>query len=143
MENRFCYLRDAHLISGQRSGLVGANNVGASQGLNAGQVAHDSVLLGHLLSSECETSSDDSCETFRNGSHGERDSDLEVVDSPLEKSMVCGVGEIADVDEPDEDADNGDDFSETVAKVVQLLLERRLFRDLRRDGLVNITNSRV
>lgn len=54
-----------------------------------------------------------------------------------------GVVEVADVDEPDQDTDSCDDLGELVAKVVQLLLERRRLRDLRRDALVDISNRRV
>lgn len=52
--------------------------------------------------------------------------------------MMRGIPEIAEVDEPDKDADDGNDFGEHVTKVVQFLLERRLLFNLLRDRLMNV-----
>jgi hypothetical protein len=48
---------------------------------------------------------------------------------------------VANVDDPDEDTDDGDDLGEEVSKVVDLLLEGRLLRDLSGDGQVNVTDG--
>ena len=53
------------------------------------------------------------------------------------------VAEVAPVDKPDENADGRNDLCEHVAKVVQLLLQRRRLRDLRSDALVDVSNGRV
>lgn len=55
--------------------------------------------------------------------------------------MVCRIPEVADVHEPDEDTNNGDDLRKHVAEVVQLALERRLLAYLSRNRLVDITNG--
>lgn len=58
------------------------------------------------------------------------------------------IAEVADVDEPNCDADERDDFGELLAELIQLLLQRRLLllrarhlvtdlADLRRDGGAN------
>jgi len=52
-----------------------------------------------------------------------------------------GVPEVLEVDEPYENANNSDDFSQHVAEVVQFAFERGLFSDLRSNGFVNITNG--
>ena len=57
--------------------------------------------------------------------------------------MVRGIPEVPEVDEPNEDADGRDDLGEHVSKVIQLALQRSLFADLRRNGLVNVTDGRV
>lgn len=57
--------------------------------------------------------------------------------------MMRRVGKVRNVDEPDQDTDNGDDFSESISKVVKFLLERSLFVLLGRDRMVNGSNSRL
>ena len=49
---------------------------------------------------------------------------------------------MTNVDDPDEDADNGDDLGEHVTEIIQFALERCLFGYLGRDGFVNITDCR-
>ena len=53
------------------------------------------------------------------------------------------VPEVPEVHYPDEHADDGNDFREHVAKVIELALQGGLLADLRRDGLVNVTNGRL
>lgn len=66
------------------------------------------------------------CFTFRDGSDGQRHSDLEVVDGAADPgAAVHGVVEVADVDDPHGDADERDDLGELLAELVQLLLQRR------------------
>ena len=62
--------------------------------------------------------------------------------APLE-AAVRRVAEVADVDEPDEDADGRDDLCELVAEVVELLLEGCGLRDLCRDALMDVSNCGV
>jgi hypothetical protein len=50
---------------------------------------------------------------------------------------------VPNVDEPHEDADDRDDLCEHVTEVVQLTLQGSLFADLRRNGLVNVTDGRI
>ena len=56
---------------------------------------------------------------------------------------MCGIPEVSNVDEPHEDADDGDDLCEHVTKVVQLTLQGGLFADLGRNGFVNVTDGSV
>ena len=137
------HLVDAHLVSSQGTGLVGANDAAASKSLNRGQASHNRVPRGHLARTESQTCCNDDSQSFRNSGNTERDSDLKVVDSALGEAAMRGVVEVADVDEPDEDADGRDNLRELVAKVVQLLLERGGLRDLRCDALMDVSNRRV
>jgi hypothetical protein len=66
-----------------------------------------------------------------------RTSDLEVVNCPLEDTTVSRVGKVTDVDDPNKQANDGDDLCERVSELVQLSLEGCLFGDLARDGGVD------
>jgi hypothetical protein len=87
-----------------------------------------------------ETSGDDSSEALRDGGNSKSYSNLEVVDRTLEGTLVSRIPEVANVDDPDENADDGDDLGECVTKVVELTLQRRLLADLRADALVDVAN---
>lgn len=90
-------------------------------------VPDNGVLLGHTAGTEGQASGDDSGQTLRDGSDGESDGDLEVVDGALHPgSTVSGVVEVSDVDCPDSDADEGDNLGQLLTELVELLLERGL-----------------
>lgn len=65
-----------HLVGSERSRLVGADDVGASEGLDRRQGANNRILLCHLLGSQGEAGGDDDGETFGDGGDGESDGDL-------------------------------------------------------------------
>lgn len=48
---------------------------------------------------------------------------------------------MANIDDPDENTDDRDNFCEHIAKVVEFTLEGRLLTDLGGDGLMNATNG--
>lgn len=100
---------DRHLVGGQGSRLVRAYDRGATQGLHGWQAADNGVLLGHATSAQGQAGGDDCRKTLRDGGNGKRHSDLEVVDCPSDPgASVDGVVEVADVDNPHGDADEGD-----------------------------------
>lgn len=140
-ELRTTHFGHAHLVGGQCTRLVRADDVGAAQGLDTWQVANDSVAFGHFLGSKGKACGDDGGETFRDSSDGECDGNLEVINRSFQSSAMRRVGEVTVVNNPDEDADHGDDFGECVSKVVELALERGLLGYLRADGLVDISDS--
>lgn len=74
---------DGHLVGGQGTGLVGADDGGATQGLDGGQGAHNSVLLGHAAGTQSQASGNDGGQTLGDGGDGQGDGDLEVVDGTL------------------------------------------------------------
>uniref|UniRef100_A0AAG5DA10 Uncharacterized protein n=1 Tax=Anopheles atroparvus TaxID=41427 RepID=A0AAG5DA10_ANOAO len=121
------HTRDGHLVGGQRTGLIRADDRGTAEGFDGRQRAHDGVLLGHTARTESQTGGDDSRQTLRDGSDGQRDGDLEVVDGTLDpRATVGGIVEVSDVDGPDGDANQRDDLGQLLTELVQLLLQRRL-----------------
>lgn len=136
-------LVDAHLVGGERTSLIGADDAAASQGFDRRQATHNSILSRHLTGTQSKTSGDDNRKTLGNGSHTQGDGNLEVVDSTLGPAAMTGVVEVGNVDQPDEDADNGNDLGQVVTKVVEFLLQGGRLRDLSGDALVDISNSGV
>ena len=116
-----------HLVGGEGSSLVGADDGGATERLDGRQRPDDGVLLGHAPGTQSQTGGDDSGQTLGNGGDSECDGDLEVVDGALDPGATVGwVVEVANVDGPDGDADDGDDFGQLLAELVELLLQRGL-----------------
>jgi hypothetical protein len=74
---------DRHLIGGQSSGLIGADNGSAAESFDGRKTTHDGVLLGHTTSTKGQTGCDDSWKTFWNSSDSQSDGDFEVVDGSL------------------------------------------------------------
>ena len=56
-------------------------------------------------------------------------------------TSVSWIPEVPEIDDPDKDTNDGDNFSEHVTKVVQLAFKRSLLVYLRCDRLVNIANG--
>ncbi len=84
---------------------------------------HDGVALGHFARAQSEAGGDDCREALRDGGHGERDGDLEVVDAVVEGELDgAGVGhpggalegvpgqEVVVIDHPHQHADGKDDL---------------------------------
>ena len=62
-------LLHTHLVGGQGSCFVGADDAAATQGFHGRQRADDGVLLGHFPGSQSQASGDDHRETFGDGRH--------------------------------------------------------------------------
>lgn len=134
---------DAHLVGGQSTRLVGADDGAAAQSLDGWQIANDCILGRHLAGAEREASGDDNSETFGNGGDTERNGNLEVVDGALGERTVAGIAKVANVDKPDQDADDGNDLCQRVTKLIELLFEGCRLRNLCGDALVNVANGGV
>jgi len=121
-------LANGHLVGGQSTGFVGADNAGATESLNGWQRSDDSVLLGHSVGAQSEASGDDGWETLWDGGNGKSDGDFKVVNGTLNPATaVHWVVEVSDVDGPDKHANDGDHFGELLAELVELLGEWGLF----------------
>jgi hypothetical protein len=129
------------LVCGQSACLVGANDVGAAKGLDTGKVANNRVLLSHFLGAERQASCNDGRKTFGDGCDGQGNSNLEIVNSALQRASMGRIPKMTDVYKPDEDTDDCDDLGEHVSKVIQLAFEWSLFCDLGSNGLVDVANS--
>ena len=135
------HVRYAHLVGSESAGLVRANNIGTSKRLNAREIPDNRVFLSHLLGAEGETSSNDSGKTLGDGRNRQGNGNLEVINGSLEYTMMGRVRKVANVDDPDENADDRDDFCEHLTEVVEFTFEGRLLTDLGGDGLVNVANG--
>ena len=121
------YSADRHLIGGESTRLIGANDRCAAQSLDRRQRSDNGVLLCHASGAQSQAGGDDGRQTFGNSSHGQSDSNLEVVDGAAQPgAAVHGIVEVADVDGPHSDTDDRDDLGELFAEFVQLLLQWRL-----------------
>ncbi len=75
------------------------------------KITNNGVLFSHSSCSQSQTGSNDSWQTFGNGSYCEGHGNLEVVDGTFDPRATVGrVREMADIDEPHGDADYGDDL---------------------------------
>lgn len=54
--------------------------------------------------------------------------------------MVRRIPEMTEVNQPHENANDGDNLGEHITKIIEFALERCFFTDLGRDRLVNMTN---
>ena len=77
------YTADRHLVGGQGSRLVGADDGSTAESFNRRKTANDSVLLRHSPGAECQTCCNDGWQAFWNGSHGQCHGNLEIVDCTL------------------------------------------------------------
>lgn len=135
---------DRHLIGGECSSFIGADDRGATQSLDRGQRADNGVLLGHTAGAQSQAGGDDGRKTFRDGGHSQGDGDFEVVDSAFNPgSTVSGIVKVSDVDGPYSDANDRNDFRQLFTELVQFLLQGCLdlfsLRHLRSD----LTDGRV
>mmetsp|Transcript_35412 Transcript_35412/g.67768 ORF Transcript_35412/g.67768 Transcript_35412/m.67768 type:complete len:374 (-) Transcript_35412:249-1370(-) len=115
---------DAHHVGGESARLVAADDGGATEGLHRRERAHDGVALGHLLGAQRQARGHHRGEALGNGRHRERHRNLEVVHGAAQDASMRGVGEVADVHNPHQDANHRNDLSKEGAKLVQLLLQR-------------------
>uniref|UniRef100_A0A2M3YY06 Uncharacterized protein n=1 Tax=Anopheles braziliensis TaxID=58242 RepID=A0A2M3YY06_9DIPT len=138
------HTRDGHLVGGQRTGLIRADDRGTTQGFDGRQRAHDGVLLGHTARTQSQTGGDDSGQTLRDGSDGQSDGNLEVVHGTLDPgATVGGIVEVSNVDSPDGDANQRDNLRQLLTELIQLLLQRRLDLLGLRHLSTDLTDGRV
>ena len=64
-----------HLVLGQSSRLVRADDASAAKSLNGGKSTDDAVVGRHLASAESQTGCDDGGQTFGDGSNSEGNSE--------------------------------------------------------------------
>ena len=111
---------DGHLVTGQRTGLVGADHGGGAQRLHGAELLDDGVVLGHALHAEREHDGHDGGQALGHGGHGQRDGQQQRVDDVLDAGEAFG-------DEQGHDHQRGDDAhgdTEDLRDVRELLLQR-------------------
>lgn len=134
---------DAHLVRGQSPCFVGTDHIRATKSLDAWKIPDDCIILGHLFGSKGKACCDHGGEPLGDGGNSKCYCDLEVVDSTVDCTAVGWIPEVSEIDNPNEDTNDGDNFGEHVAKVIQLAFKRCLLVYLGCDGLVNIANGRL
>lgn len=135
------YSAHGHLVGGQGARLIRADNRSTAQGFDRRQAANNGVFLGHATRAEGQAGSDDSGQALGDGSHRQGHGDLKVVDGPSDPgAAVDGVSEVADVDDPHGDTDQGDDLGELLPELIQLLLQRGLLLLRRRHLITDFTD---
>jgi hypothetical protein len=132
---------DTHLVCGQSSRFIGADHIRTTKGLDTGEVPDNCILLCHLFGSEGKARGDHGGEALWDGGDSKCHGDFEVVDSTMDNTSMGRIPEVPEVDNPNEDTNDGDNFGEHVTKVVQLAFKRSLLAYLRYDRLVNIANG--
>jgi hypothetical protein len=123
-------MANTHLVSGESSCFVRADDIRAAKRFDTGKVPDDRILLSHFLGPQCQTGGDDSGKSLRNGSNSEGHSDLEVIYGASENTMVTGIGKVAIIDGPNKNTNDRDNLRQHITKVIQFLLERCLLANL-------------
>jgi len=116
-----------HLILGQSSGFVGADNSGASKSLNWWQSSNDSIVLSHFSCSKSEACGNNCWESLRNSSYGQSNRDLEIIDASLHETSVDVIVHVLIVHDPHQEANDTNQPGKFLSKVIKLLLEWGIF----------------
>ena len=72
-----------HLVAGERTGLVGADDGGGAQRLHRMQLLHDGMVCGHALHTESQHDGEDGRQAFRHGGDGKRNGEQQRVDDVM------------------------------------------------------------
>ncbi|CAH0001869.1 unnamed protein product [Clonostachys byssicola] len=99
-------LRERQLVLGQGTGLVGAENLNTSKGLNGGELLDDSLLLGEVGSTDSHGGGDDGGKTNGDTDNGNTEGELQNADN-----LIGTEGG------DDEDQENGTNAVENLSEV--------------------------
>lgn len=136
-------LLDNHFVGGQSTGLIRANDSGATEGFNTLELSDNSSFLGHTTGSQSQAGGDDSGQTFRDSSDGKSDGDLEVVQAASDETTVDGIAEVSEVDNPDDDANDTDSLGQSFTEFFETLFQGSVFVFGFLEILVDLTNFSV
>ena len=108
-----------HLVLSQRSGLIGADDLGAAQRLHGSKPPDDGVALGHIGNADGKHHRNHRCQALRDRRNCQRNRNHK-------GAQNAGQGEIAlhqQVESENEYADAQHDIRQGGAQLVQLLLQ--------------------
>mmetsp|Transcript_5554 Transcript_5554/g.11590 ORF Transcript_5554/g.11590 Transcript_5554/m.11590 type:complete len:582 (-) Transcript_5554:357-2102(-) len=130
VEARSGLVVDGHLGSGERAGLVGAQDNHRCDLLEGGEVGDDAALLGHLLGTNGEGDLHNHGKSNGHGGDGEREGHLEHLGErdAAETDLVDEQGTDGNESENDEDATGHNDLTLENAHVLAARLLDRLRR---------------
>ena len=111
-----------HPVLCQRSRLIRTNHIGAAQSLHRCQPAHNGIGLRHTCDTQRQNQRNNGRQPFRNRRDSKRDRDHE----HLQNCAQVSFRSHHHIENKDENADENDHHRQLFAKLVQLLLQRRL-----------------
>ena len=111
-----------HPVLRQRSRLIRTDHIGAAQSLHRCQPAHNGICLRHTGDTQRQNQRNNGRQPFRNRRDSKRDRDHE----HLQNCAQVSFRSHHHIENKDENADENDHHRQLFAKLVQLLLQRRL-----------------
>ena len=116
-------LDDGHLVLGEGAGLIGADDLGAAEGLDGGHLADDGLATGHLGDAHGENDGHDGDQALGDGGDGQGHGDHEGVEH--HGRVGAQLAEVAnDIHGEDDHADGEHELGQDAGKLVELHLER-------------------
>ena len=112
-------LHHGHLVLGQGTGLIRADNLSAAQGLHGGEPADNGVALGHVGNADGQNHGHNSGQTFGNGGNSQADRYHEGAEDDVQME-VAGLDQAED---KDEHTDAQHQPAEGFAQLSQLFLQ--------------------
>ena len=112
-------IHHGHLVLGQRTGLIRADDLGAAQGLHSGETANDGAALGHVGHADGQHHGHHGCQTLGDGGHGQRNCDHEGIQCHVQRERACTPQLHAE----DQHADTQHQLGEDTAELGQLALQ--------------------
>ncbi|VUC35121.1 unnamed protein product [Clonostachys rosea] len=108
-------LRERQLVLGESTGLVGAENLNTSKGLNGGELLDDGLLLGEVGSTDSHGGGNDSGKTDRDTDDGNTEGELQNADNLI--GAVEGRNPDDKESGDDEDQENGTNAVKNLSEV--------------------------
>mmetsp|Transcript_5850 Transcript_5850/g.11601 ORF Transcript_5850/g.11601 Transcript_5850/m.11601 type:complete len:230 (+) Transcript_5850:2345-3034(+) len=116
-------LHTGHFIHSESPSLIGTDHGGATEGLYGIQLPDDCSSLSHSPGTQCQTESDNSRKTFRNGCDSQGNSDFQVVNTPFNPAPVCRIIELAVIHHPNKKANHTDNIRELNPELIKLFFQ--------------------
>ena len=132
-------LHHGHLVLRQGAGLVGADDLGAAQGLHSGQPADDRIALAHIGHANAQYHSNHSGQALRDGGNRQGNRHHE----GFQHHGQVEVPGHSQVKEENEHTDAQDQLGKGLAQVIQLFLQGSLFLHRSRQGAGDLAHLGV
>ena len=112
-----------HLVLGQGTGLVGADDLGASQGFHSGHLPDDGGSVGHVGHADGQNDGHNGGKAFGDGSNGQGYGYHEGVKHGVYRQTVTGYQRTDQVDGKNDNADTDNQPCQDLGQLGQLLLQ--------------------
>ena len=112
-------LNDGHFVLCECTGLIGADDLCATECFYGGELTDDRISLRHIGNADGENDGNDSRKTFGNRRNGKRDRDHEGVEDGAEVHAFTD-----ELNTENDDADTNNEVGEDLGKTCKLHLER-------------------